>query len=305
MRLGAVFSGHTTRGVYFISRDVVNCAGGCAGLMCFFSDASQLPLVKICLVFVCQRDGRVHKVRRRSSVCSAAHLGGAHDAIDCCDGTQVYSGWFQGAWYRYVRSILFACRRSSRPQGSASEMFNVDKKHGPLHRLEARKLVEVWPQAKAHTETQQKVESAARAHRMPVELPTGSWENLMKAFQDQYGSSIPLKELPAQSYFEVLEEMVQDGVFHAGPVVSLVTDNKHRLANPESHSQHVSLLFDGSTIRPKKRSVSSMPEDLEGFRAKYEIMANVWRMMKLRSPGRAVLAGLTEHGVIAEVLCVS
>ena len=43
-----------------------------------------------------------------------------------------------------------------------SEMFNVDKKHGPLHRLEASKLVEVWSQAKARTETQQKVESTAR-----------------------------------------------------------------------------------------------------------------------------------------------
>ena len=52
-----------------------------------------------------------------------------------------------------------------------SEMFNVDKKHGPLHRLEASRLVEVWQQAKARTETQQKVESAARAHGMPVELP--------------------------------------------------------------------------------------------------------------------------------------
>ena len=36
-----------------------------------------------------------------------------------------------------------------------SEMFNVDKKHGPLHRLEASKLVEVRSQAKARTETQQ------------------------------------------------------------------------------------------------------------------------------------------------------
>ena len=61
-----------------------------------------------------------------------------------------------------------------------SEMFNVDKKHGPLHRLEASKLVEVWSQAKARTETQQKVESTARAHGMPVELPAGSWGNLMK-----------------------------------------------------------------------------------------------------------------------------
>ena len=161
-----------------------------------------------------------------------------------------------------------------------SEMFNVDKKHGPLHRLEASKLVEVWQQAKARTETQQKVESTARAHGMPVELPAGSWENLMKAFQDQYGSSIPPKELPAQSYFEVLEEMVQDRVFYAeslAQVVSLDAENKHRLANPETHSQHIAMLFDGSTIRPKRRLVSSMPEDLEGFRAKYEIIANVWR----------------------------
>ena len=112
----------------------------------------------------------------------------------------------------------------------------------------------------------------------------------MKAFQDQYGSSIPPKELPAQSYFEVLEEMVQDRVFYTeslAQVVSLDTENKHRLAKPETHSQHIAMLFDGSTIRPKKRLVS-MPEDLEGFRAKYEIIANVRRMMKLRSPGRAV-----------------
>ena len=67
---------------------------------------------------------------------------------------------------------------------AVSEMFNVDKKHGPIHRLEASKLVEVWQQAKARTETQQKVDSAARAHGIPVELPARSWGNLVKAFQD-------------------------------------------------------------------------------------------------------------------------
>ena len=46
---------------------------------------------------------------------------------------------------------------------------------------------------------------------------------------------------------------------------------------------------------PKRRLVSSVPDDLEGFRTKYEIIANGWRMMKLRSPGRAVLVGLTEN----------
>ena len=55
------------------------------------------------------------------------------------------------------------------------------------------------------------------------------------------------------------------------------------------------MLFDGSTIRPKRRLVCSMPVDLEGFRSKYEIIANVWRTMKLRSPGRSVLDGLTEN----------
>ena len=132
---------------------------------------------------------------------------------------------------------------------------------------------------------------------MLVELPAGSWGNLMKAFQDQYGSSIPPKELPSQSHFEVLEEMVQDRVFYAeslAQVISLDTENKHRLSNPDSHSSHIAMLFDGSTIRPKRRLVSEMPENLEGFRAKYEIIANVWRMMKLQSPGRAVIVGLTE-----------
>ena len=176
-----------------------------------------------------------------------------------------------------------------------AEMFNVDKKHGPLHRLEASKLVEGQKLGRKHSK---------RLSRQPEHTEClsssrrGSWGNLMKAFQDQYGSSIPPKELPAQSYFEGLEEMVQDPVFYAeslAQVVSLDTENKHRLANPETHSQHIAMLFDGSTIRPKRRLVSSMPEDLEGFRAKNEIIANVWRMMKLRSPGRAVLVGLTEN----------
>ena len=139
-------------------------------------------------------------------------------------------------------------------------MFNVDKKHGPSHRLEASKLVKVWSQAKARTETQEKVDSTARAHGMPVELPAGSWCNLMKTLQDKNGSSIPPKELPAQSYFEVLQEIVEDRV-HAeslAPVVSLDTEKKHRLANPDSYSQHVAMLFDGSTFRPKRRLVSKI-----------------------------------------------
>ena len=86
-----------------------------------------------------------------------------------------------------------------------SEMFNVDKKH------------------EARTKTQQKLESTARAHGMPVELPAGSWGNLTKSFQDKYGSSIPPKEMPSQSCFEVLEEMVQDRLFCAESLSQLVS----------------------------------------------------------------------------------
>ena len=133
-----------------------------------------------------------------------------------------------------------------------------------------------------------------QSHRAPRRF----LENFMKAFQDQCGTSIPPKELPAQSYFETLEEMVQDRVFYAeslAQVFSLDTENKHRLANPDTHSQHIAMLFDVFTIRPKRLLVSTKPEDPEGFRAKYEIVANVRRIVKLRSPGRAVLVGLTEN----------
>ena len=57
-----------------------------------------------------------------------------------------------------------------------SEMFNVDKKHAPLHRLEASKLVEVWQQAKARDGN-----TAKRLSRQPehTECLLG---NFMKSF---------------------------------------------------------------------------------------------------------------------------
>ena len=306
VRLGAAFFGSTPPGgVYCIFRDVVNCAGGCVGTNVFFfrrfsaqAPASQIPLGPAFPVSVISTMAEFTKFEE-AQVSGQPPI--SEELMTLLTAATVHKSILDGFRALGIATCgRFSSLADDLPdlREALSEMFNVDKKHGPLHRLEASKLVEVWQQAKARTETQQKVESTARAHGMPVELPAGSWGNLMKAFQDQYGSSIPPKELPAQSYFEVLEEMVQDRVFYAeslAQVVSLDTENKHRLANPETHSQHIAMLFDGSTIRPKRRLVSSMPEDLEGFRAKYEIIANVWRMMKLRSPGRAVLAGLTEN----------
>ena len=69
-----------------------------------------------------------------------------------------------------------------------SEMFGVDKAKGPLHRLEASILLQVWNEAKTRSDTQQ-VEATARALSLPLELPHGSWRNLLKAFASRYGDS--------------------------------------------------------------------------------------------------------------------
>ena len=122
---------------------------------------------------------------------------------------------------------------------------------------------------------------------------------LWRALQDQYGTLHPhLRNCQLSRTLKTLEEVVQDRVFFAESTCSkwsLSTLKPNIGSRTQRHSQHVAMLFDGSTIRPKRRLVSSMPDDLEGFRAKYEIIGNVWRMMKLRSSGRAVLVGLTEN----------
>ena len=87
---------------------------------------------------------------------------------------------------------------------------------------------------------------------MPVELPAGSWGNLMKTFQDKYGATPLPRNCLLNVFSNVLEEMVQDRLFYAesfAQVVSLDTENEHRLSNPDTHSQHIAMLFDGSTIR--------------------------------------------------------
>ena len=199
-----VFGSTPPGGVYCIFRDVVNCAGGCVGTDVFFfrrfsaqAPASQIPLGPAFPVSVISTMARVHKVRGSSSVRPAAHLGGAHDATDSRDG---YTSLF---WMGFRALGIATCGRFS------SLADDLPALRDTVRYIES-KQASWW-----RFGNRQKLGREARAHGMPVELPASSWENLMKAFQDQYGSSIPLKELPAQSYFEVLEEMVHDRVFYA------------------------------------------------------------------------------------------
>ena len=126
-----------------------------------------------------------------------------------------------------------------------------------------RSVANSWLPGKSSrpTETQQKVESTARAHGMPVELLAGTWGILMKTFQDKYGG--------ASSHPKSCQlSLTSSRLFYAAQMVSLDTENRHRLANPDSHSQHIVMLFDGSTIRPKRRLMSSIARRSRRFPCK-------------------------------------
>ena len=139
------FRGTPPGGVYCISRNVVNCAGGCAGLMFFFfrrfsaqAPASQIPSWS--------------KSAWSSSVSEMAEFTKFDDAqvsgqppiseelMTLLTAATVHKSILDG----FRAPGIATCGRFSSfaddlPdfREALAEMFNVDKKHGPLHRLEA------------------------------------------------------------------------------------------------------------------------------------------------------------------------
>ena len=181
-------------------------------------------------------------------------------------------------------------------KASMQVLFGIDRSQGVQHILESAKLITVWKQARVRSDTQRQVEASARAHGLPLELPHGTWGNLLKGFATKFGDTVPKQELPSQSYFEQLEEMLQDGLLYAESltqVVSLEAELQHmRSASDSSNSHHVAMYFDGTTLKSKRRLSSPPPSDFESFREKYEVITNVWRFLEIKTPGRPVLAGM-------------
>ena len=165
-------------------------------------------------------------------------------------------------------------------KSSMQVLFGID------HILESAKLITVWKQARVRSD----------AHGLPLELPHGTWGNLLKGFATKFGYTVPKQELPSQSYFEQLEEMLQDGLLYAESltqVVSLEAELQHmRSASDSSNSHHVAMYFDGTTLKSKRRLSSPPPSIFESFREKYEVITNVWRFLEIKTPGRPVLAGM-------------
>ena len=95
-------------------------------------------------------------------------------------------------------------------KASLQVLFGIDRSQGVQHILESAKLITVWKQARVRSDTQRQVEASARAHGLPLEFPHGTWGNLLKGFATKFGDTVPKQELPSQTYFEQLEEMLQD-----------------------------------------------------------------------------------------------
>ena len=173
------------------------------------------------------------------------------------------------------------------------KLFGIVKAKGGKHRLQTAKLLGVWQQARTRNDTKQNIKAAGRAHELPLELLHGGWRNLFKALASTHGPKTPKNEMPACSYSDHLEEVIQDGLLRAETVLRIVcleSEELHLISNGAETSHHVAMY---STLMSKKRLTSSQPVDIESFRMNYATFLNVWRMLCLRTPGRPVLQGVT------------
>ena len=128
-------------------------------------------------------------------------------------------------------------------KASMQVLFSIDRSQGAQHILESAKLITVWKQARVRSDTQPQVEASARAHGLPLELPHGTWGNLLKGFATKFGDKVPKQELPSQSYFEQLEEMLQDGLLYAKSLTQVVS--------LEAELQHMRSASDSSNFSPR------------------------------------------------------
>ena len=74
-------------------------------------------------------------------------------------------------------------------KASMQVLFGIDRSQGAQHILESAKLITVWKQARVRSDTQRQVEATARAHGLPLELPHGTWGNLLKGFATKFGDT--------------------------------------------------------------------------------------------------------------------
>ena len=125
-----------------------------------------LPLVRCVSFPAAGKMTEFHTVSCGASLWTAGHLRRVDYVAHCRDSPQVHPRRFQGAGYCYLWSLRLARRRRCRSHGvSLRDVQRTTRSTAFYTASREDKLVEVWSQAKARTETQQKVDSTAQSSR--------------------------------------------------------------------------------------------------------------------------------------------
>ena len=108
--------------------------------------------------------------------------------------------------------------------------------------------------------------------------------SIIKTLKDKYGQRIPEYYLPAQCYFEVFEEKVNEGRLRAetlAQVISLEEEEAQERSKPEHLKQLYLTLEANLTPQTRRRFISQMPTSVEHLRIKYQVLSNLWLLAKL------------------------
>ena len=146
---------------------------------------------------------------------------------------------------------------------TCKEAFGIDPSKGFAHKRELGKVIEVWKNAKVHSETKLKIDAVARSHGEPVSMLSSDWESLMTTFKSKYGANIHDTLLPSQSYFEGFEERLASGQLRAETLAQIVSvrEQEEQEAKKPDMQRHMSLHLDGQlTIQSKRRFLYAMPQ---------------------------------------------
>ena len=192
----------------------------------------------------------------------------------------------------------------------AKDAFGIDlsTEGGFIHKREMAKVIASWKESRIQSESETKVDAVARAHGEPVSYLPSEWVKILKTFKDKYGQRIPEYCRPAQCYFEVFVEEVNEGRLRAetlAQVISLEEEEAQERSKPEHPKQLHLTLKANLTLQTRRRFISQMPTSVEQLRTKYQVLSNLWLLAKLRQPGRALYRDLDErtwHLLLEELL---
>ena len=192
----------------------------------------------------------------------------------------------------------------------AKDAFGIDlsTEGGFIHKREMAKVIASWKESRIQSETKTKVDAVARAHGEPVSYLPSEWVKILKTFKDKYGQRIPEYYLPAQCYFEVFEEKVNEGRLRAetlAQVISLEEEEAQERSKPE-HPKQLHLTLEANlTLTDANISGAVADKVSSSFQLVAPGQASSARACTLQGPGRTHVAIVVGRAFEQEELCFS